>query len=446
MLDIILRTCSRRESQVHGTERIHPKEEILLKCLNSVINSINESTYRAHIKLTIVDDHSSEEIQEILKNYADVFIPLDNITGNSASLHTVYDYAKENCTDLIYFLEDDYLHESVAIKEMLDFYYNAKIKLESKEVVVYPLDCNDRYKSIHLTPSFIVSGDSRYWRTINSTTGTFLISSNLFTKFFHIFKQFADYGVNPHIHEETTINNIWRSADGAICFSPIPTLAYHLQIEEHLPLYTNYKLLWDNISTDNIDYREKELSVIEKIKQLFDLEFISKLARADESIEKSLFYNNDKLEFLYNILKEINPKKIIEIGACRGEFAYFCLTINPDINKIIVFSTNSKNILATTTINKYFKKNHINAILGSSNSFENINEDNIDLVCIDGNYSDLEISHKFKIPHILIDLFGDQHSLLNENSILFFIKENNNDYQIISDDNTNLIYLKRNTI
>lgn len=264
MLDIILRTCSRRESQVHGTERIHPKEEILLKCLKSLKNSVDLAKDNFYsIKLTIIDDHSDPEIQEILKNSCDNFISLDKITGNSASLHSVYDYAIENCEDLIYFLEDDYLHELAAIKEMVDFYYNAKLKLENKEVAVYPLDCNDRYKPIYLRPSFIVPGDARYWRTIDSTTGTIMISSKLFKKTFEIFKQFANYGVNPYIHEENTINNIWRDdVNGAICFSPIPTLTYHLQLEEHLPLYTNYKSLWDSIQIEkyeksNMDFKHK---------------------------------------------------------------------------------------------------------------------------------------------------------------------------------------------
>jgi len=216
-----------------------------LKCVKALNNSRNYARdYES--KLIIFDDHSDPDIVEVIKHYADLFIPLVN-TGNSVSLHTVYNYAK-NCNDLIYFLEDDYLHELAAIKEMLDFYYEAKIKLVDKEVAVFPMDCNDRYKPQYLRPSFIVPGNSRYWRTIDSTTGTNLVSRTLFDKWFECFNKFADYGVDPYVHEENTINNIWRSEEGAVCFSPIPTLAYHLQIEEHLPLYTNYKLLWESLS------------------------------------------------------------------------------------------------------------------------------------------------------------------------------------------------------
>ena len=255
MLDIILRTCSRKESQVHGTERIHPKEEITLRCLRSLLRSIEfakKNFAYKHIKLIIVDDNSDIEIQEKLKNNCDVFIQLKdkNITGNSASLHSIYDYAKTSNYEknIIYFVEDDYLHEIVAIKEMLDFYLLAKKNMEfTKEICIFPLDCNDRYKSNYLRPCFILPGETRYWRTTDSTTGTFMISKDLLLKHFEIFKMFANYGINPYVHEENTINNIWRDdVNGAICFSPIPTLAYHLQIEEHLPLYTDYLPLWNN--------------------------------------------------------------------------------------------------------------------------------------------------------------------------------------------------------
>ena len=247
MLDIILRTCSRKEAQVHGTERIHPKEEILLRCYKSLLKSIHNANDPDNIKLTVVDDHSDPYIVERLREGCDKFIALDN-TGNSASFHTMYDYARENFNDLIYFLEDDYLHESTAIKEMLDFYYEAKDKLEKRELAIHLQDCNDRYKPAYLRPSFIVPGANRYWRTTDSTTGTVMCSKEILIKFWYLFDQFANYGLSPMIHEETTINRIWRDPQGAVCFSPIPTLIYYLQIEEHLPLYTNYKPLWDSLA------------------------------------------------------------------------------------------------------------------------------------------------------------------------------------------------------
>ncbi|MFH0782933.1 MAG: glycosyltransferase [Pseudomonadota bacterium] len=240
MLDIILRTCSRYESQVHAGSRIHPKNDVLIRCLKSLRNSIHGANC-PEIKLAIIDDHSDSHIAEGLQKSCDVFISLDNSTGNSASLHAVYDYAKESCSDLIYFVEDDYLHELGAIQEMIDFYYLAKDKLPGRELAIHPVDYPDRYRSECLDQCFIVPGKNRYWRTIGSTTGTFFVSRWVFLRYWHLFNQFADCG-----SEEQTINKIWRGINGVNCFSPIPTLAYHLQAEENLPLYSDYKPLWDN--------------------------------------------------------------------------------------------------------------------------------------------------------------------------------------------------------
>ncbi len=240
-LDIILRTCSRSEVQVHEGDRIHSKEEVLIRCLKSVRNSINDAESNG-IKLIIVDDHSDPYIVKRLKESCDEFIPLNGSTGNSASLHAAYNYAKDSCHDLIYFLEDDYLHELGAVEEMVEFYYTAKEKMVNKEIAVYPVDYNDRYKPEGIRPCFIVPGKNRYWRTIDSTTGTFLIAKETLIRDWRLFETFAECGL-----EESTINKIWRGVNGVICFSPIPTLAYHLQAERNLPLYSNYKPLWDSL-------------------------------------------------------------------------------------------------------------------------------------------------------------------------------------------------------
>lgn len=256
MIYLVFRCCTRNESQVHGTERlIKSKSEITLKCLKSILESAKNSNYYNDINVIVIDDHSPEKdtnyMKSLLEKYMfnkSTFINL-NDTGNSASLHYQYDFVKSivEQQDLIYFIEDDYLHEETAIDEMLYSYYTFRENLGNRDVAIFPLDCNDRYKPYWMRPSYIVPGRDRYWRTIDSTTGTHLLSYDTFKTFFNLFKKFADYGVDPEVHEESTINNIWRHQNGPVLFSPIPTLAYHLQIEEHLPFYTNYRKVWDNI-------------------------------------------------------------------------------------------------------------------------------------------------------------------------------------------------------
>lgn len=244
MLNVIFRSCSRPESQVHGTERIVPKSECTYRCFKSLVNSLRD--VRGSYRIIVIDDHSDPEtIEKLTKLLSsdDIFIPMID-TGNGKSLEYCYDYADDCDNDLIYFVEDDYLHEPRALPLMTLSYHTFRKNL-GKEVCIFPLDCNDRYHPAMMEPCYLVPGYDRYWRTVNHTTGTFMIHKDIFVKFRQLFARFTLYGKDPDVHESTTINRIWTAIQGATCFSPIPTLAYHLQSKEHLPLYTDYKNLWE---------------------------------------------------------------------------------------------------------------------------------------------------------------------------------------------------------
>lgn len=239
MLDIIFRSCSRSESQVHNMERIFSKPECTFYCLKSIVESSKQ--LEVPYKIIVIDDHSHSEIIDKMKSLLitdrDDFISIEN-TGNGESLKACYKYADENCNDIIYFVEDDYLHELNALILMLDAYYTFKSYLPNKEIALFPIDCNDRYKLDRLEPCYILPGKDRYWRTVTCTTGTFLLHKNIFIKFRNLFDDFTLY---PATCEANTINKIWTNEQGAMCFSPMPTLTYHLQLEEFSPFYSDWK-------------------------------------------------------------------------------------------------------------------------------------------------------------------------------------------------------------
>ena len=247
MLDIIFRSCTRIESQVHGTYRLVPKSECVIRCLRSVVNS-SRYLFGNEFRLIVIDDHSDKKSLERMKWITPYIIPLED-TGYSASLSYAYQYARDNCNDLIYFIEDDYLHEPETLHEMVSSYYLFGGHAPDKHVVMFPLDGNDRYKPHWLEPCMIVPGHSRYWRTILHTTANFMISSKLFTKQWDHFDRFSLYNKDMDVCEANTIEHVWRLPN-VLVFSPIPTLTYHLQLEEHLPLFTylSWKRLWDSLT------------------------------------------------------------------------------------------------------------------------------------------------------------------------------------------------------
>ena len=51
------------------------------------------------------------------------------------------------------------------------------------------------------------------------------------TKYYAHLARFKDYGKDPAVNEETTVNLIYTEV---LCFSPIPSLAEHYQYNETL--------------------------------------------------------------------------------------------------------------------------------------------------------------------------------------------------------------------
>ncbi|MBC7475602.1 MAG: hypothetical protein H7263_15050 [Candidatus Sericytochromatia bacterium] len=252
-LDIIFRSCTKVYC-VHD-DMLRPfnanKREITLKCLKSLINSANSSFSNSsnnskNIKIHLFDDHSPEEdfidIKKILENSGlDFYIERLTKTGNGNSLQAVFEYAKKLDSDLLYFCEDDYLHLENSIQSITQAYQDLT-KILEKEVVIFPCDYNDRYINPEL--SYIFALQDRHWRTVKSTTGTFVISKNILEKYFDFYLAFAAYNKIDKGGEWRTIDHIYQEVD---CYSPMPSLTAHLNDDSLLPHFVDWKQLWDSI-------------------------------------------------------------------------------------------------------------------------------------------------------------------------------------------------------
>ncbi len=243
VLDIILRTCDRVHS-VHAGKRFVTvsKREITTRCISSLVASMNRCT--EPLALHIIDDHSSPELLSKMREITEalkhpVEIEALESTGNGASLAAAYRKA-DRCKNLIYFVEDDYLHYPEAIFGMLSSYFAFRAKLGELEVGVAP--CDDPNNYVRMDQCRIVPGVKRPWRTNVHTTGTLLVHATTFRKFRSNFDALTRYGIDPTVTEETTINRIWTQG-GVILFTPIPSLAFHMQ--DTPPQYEDWQALWD---------------------------------------------------------------------------------------------------------------------------------------------------------------------------------------------------------
>ena len=137
-----------------------PKIEYTKRSLNSLIKSINyfKNKYsEVKVKTIIVDDNSSSEnIQKIKSITKDNDFEMLNLNyskyqnkiskqknketfANLASLLQSFEIGKDNGEDLIYFIEDDYLHFEPMLEEMVASYERIASQI-NKDIFMCPTD------------------------------------------------------------------------------------------------------------------------------------------------------------------------------------------------------------------------------------------------------------------------------------------------------------------
>jgi hypothetical protein len=269
-LDIILRTCGSVNMLTQSKERVFKdnKNEYSLKTLRSIVNSINynkELFKTINLKLTIIDHNSEKEIlekfKEILSNqfFKNEILKVDidfyqkginkineegkevtkNQISNMSNIHQSLDIAK-NCEDLIYFVEDDYLHEIEAIEEMIFTYEKVSTQINN-ELILCPADYPYLYSNLQKTNIFL--GNKYHWRSVEETLCTFLTSSNLINKYWG---EFTSACKTEHYPFEKPFHNIYKKE---LCISPVPSLATHftnINSVYGLSPFIDYKKLWDD--------------------------------------------------------------------------------------------------------------------------------------------------------------------------------------------------------
>ena len=268
-LTIILRTCSSVNMLTQSKKRLfdEDKSEYTLRSLNSIIKSINyakELFKHVNLELIIVD-HKSEKtvvdkIKKILSNQSfkssffdlnvDDYIkgikPLNekkeqvipNQISNMANIHQSLILAKKS-EDLVYFVEDDYIHSIEALKEMILTYEKLSSLLKT-ELILCPTDYPYLYSEIENTKVFL--GDKSHWRTVKETLCTFLMSKEMILKYWNELGSMCKF---EHYPFEKPLHDIYEKEH---CLSPIPSLAVHLtNINSVFGLSpnTDWKKVWD---------------------------------------------------------------------------------------------------------------------------------------------------------------------------------------------------------
>ena len=255
-LDILVKTCTSIQLVSQNKKRIfeEDKSEYTFRTINSLIKSANDLKKKfkeIKIGFTILDVNSpSSDINKILSKISNEGFkvelitventnnPKDNMATTMASIRKSFNEAK-NCTDLIYFVEDDYIHKRESLAEML-FAYEKFSSIFQDELFILSTDYPYLYKKMNSTNVLI--GEKTHWRSVKESLLTFMTSKKMIEKYF---EKLIDMATNRSDPFEKNLHEIYEKEK---CFSPIPSLSMHCaNINSVFGLSPNIDLkkLWD---------------------------------------------------------------------------------------------------------------------------------------------------------------------------------------------------------
>ena len=263
-LNIIFRSNTKVNIWDQNKARIFdkPKSEYTLRSLNSLLNSVQKAKGQLQnikLNLTIVDDNSDKTTikkMNLLSSKKEIVLNIINLNqnefdskiinednpetfGNLTSLLKCFLIAKDEAEDLIFFVEDDYLHKDSMIEEMLMTYERLTSQL-NREIVLCPSDYPYFYTTDRKTNVLI--GSHRHWQLIDRTLCTFLTSKIILDQYWENFVKNCKKRHDPF---EKYLNEIYKEE---YCLAPIPSLSVHfanINSSYGISPHIDIKKLWD---------------------------------------------------------------------------------------------------------------------------------------------------------------------------------------------------------
>ena len=274
-LTVIFRSCTNVNMLTQNKKRLfdQDKSEYTFRSLNSIIVSLGQakkSLPKIEFDIVVIDHNSKKEDLEQIKkqlnksSFENSVISLNvnefnnnikkvnakneivtkNQISNMSNIHKSLLIAKNQCNDLVYFVEDDYLHKQDSINEMI-FAYERISSQVNKELILCPADYPYLYTKIDPTNIFL--GSNKHWRRVEETLCTFFTSKIMLQKYWNKFISMCQF---EHYPFEQPLHDIYKSE---YCLSPIPSLAIHCtNINSIFGLSPNVD--WKKIWAENENY------------------------------------------------------------------------------------------------------------------------------------------------------------------------------------------------
>ena len=258
-LNVVIRTCD-KASLV--SDRIVKKDECVKRCYKSLVTSLNN--YNHPFSLHVIDDDSSVETKQFLHNHflnatvhdvvVDPTIEYKDVKQKSRySLKIALDYISQLPDDeLVYLVEDDYLHYPNSIAIMIDaMNYITSISPDTT-IGIFPQDFNQLYyhpqnlfNDTYVSTCLVIPGPDRYYRNTWFTHESFMVQKKIITKYKNDFNKLLLIGEIEGMWEGLSLSTVWSEKD-FLMLMPMKTLALHISKKEDIPFYCDdLENLWE---------------------------------------------------------------------------------------------------------------------------------------------------------------------------------------------------------
>ena len=264
MIDVLIILQTHANSNASSSKRYveFDKHEISKRCYLSLVRTIKHCKKmepEVNYRLIILDDKSNDEFVNFIKDS----ISKENLniefrkTKNSGimpSIGEMYGIGRAEGKNLVYFAQDDYLYYETALWEMIDSFFKFT-KTTGMNVCIYPFDDPFRYTLNY--PCRILLGANRHWKNSYHTACCFMVSHETILENWDLFDSFKDQTYDSYC-EDRTINRLFQQMQSFpkrdinhLLFTPIPSLALHLQDESTKDPYLDWRSLWNQFSSSH---------------------------------------------------------------------------------------------------------------------------------------------------------------------------------------------------
>jgi hypothetical protein len=258
---VVLQTHSKGNRDDSQTRYCNaPKIEVSLRCIFSVIDSLNyaqEQYPDYEIELQIFDDHSDQEFLDILQKLIDTAKIKINLThlktyGIMPSILRCYEHGKNYGKDWVYFVQDDFLHQQNSVELMIHAINQFSCNL-GQPASIFPFNKPAEYHDPENTAvkCNIVVGKDRYWRTNIHVAVNLMTHASIIKQNWDLFYKMATSEVSGTMEIESICKIYYERK--YYCFTPIPSLALHLQTDWDKDFFIDWESWWNEYDLEKLN-------------------------------------------------------------------------------------------------------------------------------------------------------------------------------------------------